>query len=63
MTSLTATLTEDLAKTRAALRRLQQRASELDAALALHSAAAAPQPRPGWPIRRLVTEPTGISLH
>jgi hypothetical protein len=56
-----AVIAEELAKIRAELARLRERETTLENSLA-SSDGAAPAPRPGWPIRRIVVT-EGISLH
>ena len=62
MTRSHTTLTEELAETQAKLQHLLAREAQLQAALATHCNAPLPQPRPGWPIRRL-TPDAGLNLH
>ena len=63
MTEDTTSLSLRLSRVRAQLQQLLQQEAALTAALALTSVVQPPQPRPGWPIQRLVPETAGISLH
>ena len=63
MTEETANLSRRLTRIRAQIQQLSQQEAALAEALTLTSAVQPPQPRPGWPIQRLVPETAGISLH
>ena len=63
MTEETANLSRRLTRIRAQIQQLSQQEAALAEALTLTSAVQPPQPRPGWPIQRLVSETAGISLH
>jgi|GEM_PF-2435772 len=63
MTKDSASLSRRLNRIRAQIKQLLQQEVALTAALTLTSAVQPPQPRPGWPIQRLVPDAVGISLH
>ena len=63
MTRPLATLTYEIAATRAEIQRLLHREVQLAAAIETHAEAAAPMPRPGWPFRPLPGDRVVASLH